>query len=119
MECPQIIERNSRFYLLFSTTADFIAPSRRRGDLENIPWAGSFVMTAPQLLGPYRLPASGAMVTASLKPFPYACQSVQFRGRDYLLGTLLPEETKEPLSYISDPYPVEYTPTGIRLVQTP
>lgn len=111
MECPQIVVREGVYYLLFSTMADFIADSyRKQSACANLPWGGTFVMTSENLLGPYCIAPSPLILPATLNPHPYACQLVSFKGHDYLLGTIWPEGG---LSYISDPCPVRFTPTGI------
>lgn len=114
MECPQIVKRHGLYYLLFSTMADFVLPRYHPSKAyDKFPWGGTFHMMSDSLLGPYHVPELPLIIPGSVQPSPYACQWVGFKGRDYLLGTIWVEGE---ISYLSDPYLIQFTPFGIEMV---
>jgi beta-fructofuranosidase len=116
MECPQIVVRGGFFYLLFSTMKDFIAePYRSREFERGLPWGGTFFMMSENLFGTYRVTDTPLILPPGLPQAPYACQWVGFHGKDYLLGTIWEEGS---LSYIDNPYPIEFTESGVHCLQS-
>jgi beta-fructofuranosidase len=110
MECPQIYERNGRYYLIFSTLPSLIHPGPASA-LPQGPRKTAYVMTSSHLLGPYHLAEHPYLIPSDFSVKPYACQIVSFMGRDYCLGTVWGEG----LSYMSDPIPVRFDGNGIRI----
>lgn len=111
MECPQIYVRGKYYYLVFSTFERFITAQQQEKFGADKLGSGTFVMVADNLLGPYHVTSQPRLLPLSLEKQPYGCQLVNFKGRDYCLGTIWESAT----SYISDPYPVEYSSSGIFL----
>ncbi len=114
MECPQIYVCRNNYYLVFSTFERFIAPQQHERFGMGKLGSGTFVMMADNLLGPYHIASEPRILPLSLKNQPYGCQLVNFKGRDYCLGTIWESDT----SYMSNPYPVEYSASGIHISST-
>lgn len=108
LECPQIYHRDGRWYLLFSSCADWLYPAWRER-LGARASNGGYTMIAADFEGPYRVAEQPRIFAPEVKPEPYAVQILSFRGQDYAIGTLWEEKA----SYLSDPVPVKFTAQGI------
>lgn len=108
LECPQILSARGRHYLLFSTHRDFLLPEFRSSATTG--GGNMYSMVGDSQLGPF-----GVLDTRPVLPpgFPdaiYAGQAVWFADAPYLLGNIWSDDGDR----ISDPIPLDFTPTGIR-----
>ncbi|HEX2952279.1 MAG TPA: family 43 glycosylhydrolase [Armatimonadota bacterium] len=109
MECPQLYQQNGRYYLLFSSAAEWFTPEATTSIPGIFGWS-SYAMVANSPFGPFTL-QYGRIIPADYPVQPYACQIVQWQGNSYLLGTIQPPE----YGVICDPIPVIFTEDGIHL----
>lgn len=117
MECPQLLEREGCWYLVFSALADQITPEAcQRIGRENVWWT-TYVMMAECFEGPYRLAARPRIIPSGWKEQPYACQIVQYQGKDYCLGSVWPGLNADcpevAPDYVCDPIPISFSSEGI------
>ena len=107
LECPQVIERGGRWYLIFSTAPPLLSEDVRRDrpDLAGRP--GTHAMVGPSPLGPFALRRDGPFTP----PGVYAAQVVRHGGRDWALGTDL--AAADGRGAISDPVPVAFDADGV------
>jgi beta-fructofuranosidase len=114
LECPIIIPRDGRFYLVFSTLSQFFTPQALGHYFGGTATPNStFCMVADQLAGPYSFRSEFQIIPRTRKEQPYACQIVRFQARDYLIGTVWNDD----LDYLCDPIPVEFSDQGIRSME--
>lgn len=85
MEVPTVWKRNGRYYLSFSTQADWYTPEHARAIEPDCPQTGVFYYTSNHLLGPYE--PVGNEVLLGTRSGCYASRTVQGpRGEDLLLA---------------------------------
>ena len=111
LECPTVIPRDGRYYLVFSTHPHFWTEEAvtRYFDGDR-PASSTFCMVADALEGPYTFRGDNRIVAADREEQPYAGQIVATAGGDFLVGTVW-NDTQD---YLCDPIPAEFTPRGIR-----
>jgi beta-fructofuranosidase len=107
LECPQVVSGGGRHYLVFSSPeglllSDSAAASDAPGNM--------YCMVGDTPLGPYRVADPHPWFPADMRDRPYAGRVVALNRRHYVLGTIWSDGGDR----ISDPIPVELTPTGIR-----
>lgn len=103
LECPQILEFDGRFYLVFSAFGEIATPlfhARYGNSLR----AGTYAMVGPTPFGPYSLERGDPMVSPDHPDQPYAGQVIKFKGEHYLLGTVWRDSEPD---YVSDPIAIE------------
>lgn len=111
LECPQVIRAGNRFYLIFSAAPQFFSKAfqeRYRGQLREL---SSYAMVADSRFGPFHNYGSGQIFPPDYPLVPYANQLVFWQGQPYLLGTVWNEQQ----DFITNPLPVEFTATGVKL----
>jgi len=106
LECPQVVSGAERHYLVFSTPAGLL--------LSNTPPSSSppnmYSMVGESPLGPFRVADPEPLLPPDMTDRPYAGRIVAVGGLHYLLGTIWSDDGDR----ISDPMPVDLTPTGVR-----
>ncbi len=115
MEVPQVYAIDDRYYLVFCSNGDKIAPSFR-ARFPGHPFRDTdFSMVGDSPLGPFRIHGTGEIMPKAppYKRF-YASQLVQHEGEWFLLGTILDHDGR---TYISDPIPVMADETGVHVVE--
>lgn len=111
LECPTLHCLAGRYYLLFSTLPQLVAPAIK-AEFADQTWTGatySFVAAGP--FGPFRRHGTGQVQPAGSPNPVYAGQLVAWRERLYLMGFSLERDDT-----IADPVPVEARPEGIKAV---
>jgi beta-fructofuranosidase len=107
LECPQVVNAAGRHYLVFSTPAGLLlsetaATTDTPGNM--------YCMIGDTPLGPFRVADTEPLLPAAMSDRPYAGRLVAVGDRHYLLGTVWSDTGDR----ISDPIPVEFTPTTVR-----
>ncbi|MBI4516647.1 MAG: hypothetical protein HY699_12620 [Deltaproteobacteria bacterium] len=108
LECPQVVAGSGRYYLIFSTLGDLLlsnTPARANQQGGNM-----YAMIGDTPLGPFRVASPEPVLPADMPDRPYAGRIVDLEGKPYLLGTVWSDAGDR----ISDPIPIELTPTGVR-----
>jgi len=108
LECPQVRQIDGRYYLIFSSHPDFF-PASSEFDRDKLRQS-TYSMVADSVFGPFRFLRTEPILPAAWPVQPYAGQIVQWRGKNYLLGT--DWFTKEH-DFIPDPIPIRATETGL------
>ncbi len=109
LECPQVVERGGRWFLLFSSAPSFFPAEHVAQHPAVAAGNNLYAMVAPRPLGPFQLERPEPVLPFTWST-PYACQLIHWRGRDWLLGTVVNDD--HPLGAISDPIPVRFDPRG-------
>jgi beta-fructofuranosidase len=110
MECPQVVQREGLWYLLFSSGPDWFAKSfAERVGHNSLGWT-TYSMAGQSPFGPFRIHGNGRILPAEFPRHPYACKSFQWKGGDFLCGTICSQEHGD---QVCDPIPILFTPAGI------
>ena len=108
LECPQVVAGFGRYYLVFSTLGDLLLSNASAA--ANPPGGNMYSMLGDTPLGPFRVASPEPVLPADMTDRPYAGRIVDLNGRPYLLGTIWSDAGDR----ISDPIPIDMTPTGVR-----
>lgn len=108
LECPQVVSAAGRHYLVFSTPAGLLLSDDAAAPDEP---GNMYAMVGDTPLGPFRVADSAPILPAEMRDRPYAGRVVGMEGDHYLLGTIWSDAGDR----ISDPIPLELTPTGLRV----
>lgn len=115
LECPQVVEVDGGWFLVFSTFPHLFAQGVRAAASDRLR-AGTYAMAGPGPDGPFTLDRPEPLVPAHHPLQPYAGQVVRFAGQAWLLGTLW--RHGEP-DAISDPIPLVPVDGGLAAVVPP
>lgn len=112
LECPQVYKVNGLYYLLFSSAPEFFSQAFQEQHADVLQGLSSYAMVGQSWFGPYHIHGSGQIIPPDYPITPYANQLVFWQGQAYLLGTVWNDEQ----DFICDPIPIEFTETGIKIV---
>ena len=112
MECPQIYQIGSRWYLVFVTPGRSLTTSFARRFGKDVPQYTNYSMVSDHPLGPFRIHGTGQIVNHPIDTFFYAAQLVHFKNEWHLFATVHNE-------HISDPVPVYGDETGVHAINSP
>ena len=102
LECPQVVEVDGGWFLVFSTWPHLFGDAIRADHGLQLR-GGTYAMAGDGPDGPFRLVHAEPIVSAGHPVQPYAGQVVAFRGRHVLLGTVWRDGGPD---HLCDPIPI-------------
>lgn len=115
LECPQIRPFGNGYILLFSSFAELFSKALQEemGE-ENLPNT-CYAMYSDNIFGPYIFKGRTPIMPADFPGKPYALQLIEFKGNQYLMGTVWDFEDGN--DYVTDPIPVENRDGRLRVCE--
>jgi hypothetical protein len=105
----QVVSVADRHYLVFSTPAGLLLSDNAPATPDQV--GNMYCLIGDSPLGPFRVADPAPLFPADTRERPYAGRVVRVGNRHYLLGTIWSDAGDR----ISDPIPLEFTATGIRV----
>lgn len=110
IECPQVVEVDGRWFLVFSTWPHLFSDAVRAAHGDRLR-PGTYAMAGDGPDGPFRFVQHEPIVAASHPDQPYAGQLVAFGDGHVLLGTVWRDDGPD---HLCDPIPVRRDGDGLR-----
>jgi beta-fructofuranosidase len=113
LECPQVYQVGDQYYLIFSAAPEFFSEAFQARYADVQVGLSSYAMVGESIFGPFHSHGSGQIIPPNYPVQPYANQIVFWQEQAYILGTIWNDEQ----DFICDPIPVQFTATGIKVIE--
>lgn len=119
MEVPQIYAIDGRYYLVFCTQPRWLSPGFQARYPQHRWQPSDYCMVSESLFGPYHMGGSGEIIPTRgekappVGERPYASQLVRWKGKWFLMGTVVRTVRGTGDDYVCDPLPVRAEENGL------